>query len=443
MTLARDRSSRLMVNRIEAFGFRSLRYVSQWIGPFHVLVGPNASGKSAFLDVLAFLADLQRVDLEHAIMGYLPLQIPVRATDPRHLTWMGRGESFELAVETSVPDSIRDQLQRTNATVCRYEIAIKASEPYGITRENFWLKPGSDEAEPPRSTFANPDSAPTGIVTDPEKRAPAGWRRVINRHHDSERVTFRSETSSRSVGLRISKGKSALGGLPAEKANFPVATRFHRMLTEGVQRVALSGEPMRRASPPGRSTTFRPDGSNLSHVVDSFMKGHPERYEDWLTHVQGALPDIKQISTRTQPWDGHRYLVIQYRNGLEAPSWVVSEGTLRFLALTLLAYLPGPSGPFLIKEPENGIHPRNVELVLQSLSSIYASQVLLATHSPDVARLANVDQLLCFSRDENGGTDVVVGSAHPRLRDWTGTMDLGLLLGSGVLDGGLGPASRQ
>ena len=45
----------LTVTRIEALGFRSLRYVSQRLGPFRVLVGPNASGKSAFLDVPCFL----------------------------------------------------------------------------------------------------------------------------------------------------------------------------------------------------------------------------------------------------------------------------------------------------------------------------------------------------------------------------------------------------
>ena len=422
-----------MVNRIEAFGFRSLHYVSQRLGPFHVLVGPNASGKSAFLDVLAFLSDLQRIDLEHAIMGFLPHGIPVRATDPRQLTWMGRGESFELALETSVPDDVRHRLQRADSAVCRYEIAIKASEPYGIMRENLWLKPRRDEVESPRSTFPNPSLTDTGIVMDPDKRAPAGWRRVIHRDHESERVTFRSETSSRSIRLRISKGKSVLSGLPAEKQNFPVAWRFHRMLTEGVQRIALSSDTMRRTSPPARSTTFRSDGSNLPHVVDSFMNTHPDRYADWLMHVQEALPDIEQIYTRMQPWDHHRYLVIKYRTGLEAPSWVVSEGTLRFLALTLLAYRPGPGGPYLIKEPENGIHPHDMELVLQSLSSIYGSQVLVTTHSPDVARLANVDQLLCFARDANGATDVVVGSAHPRLRGWSGPKDLGLLLGSGVL----------
>lgn len=434
MTPPHEEHSGLIVNRVEAFGFRSLRYVSQWLGPFHVLVGPNASGKSAFLDVLAFLADLQRMDLDHAIMGYSPLRIPVRATDPRHLTWMGRGESFELAVEISFPIDIRFRLQDPTATQCRYEIAVEASEPYGITRENLWLKPRGGEVERPRSKFPNPHAPPTGIVLDPERRAPAGWRRVIYRHHRSELVSYRSETSSRSFGLRISRGKSVLGGLPAEKALFPVSRRFHRMLTGGIQRIALSIESMRRASAPTRSSRFRPDGANLPHVVDSFMNDYPTRYEDWLMHVQEALPDIARLSIRTQPWDSHRYLVVHYRNGLEAPSWVVSEGTIRFLALTLLAYLPGIAGPYLIEEPENGIHSRNVEAVVQSLSSIYDSQVLLATHSPDVARLVTVDQLLCFSRDENGGTDVVAGSAHPRLRGWTGTMDLGLLLGSGVLE---------
>lgn len=38
-----------MITRIEALGFRSLRYVAQDIEPFQALVGPNGSGKSSFL----------------------------------------------------------------------------------------------------------------------------------------------------------------------------------------------------------------------------------------------------------------------------------------------------------------------------------------------------------------------------------------------------------
>ena len=89
----------MIATRIEALGFRSLRCVSQRLGSFHVLVGPNASGKSTFLDVLAFLGDLQRAGLEPAVFGNAALGVPLRAVDPRHLTWMRRGAAFELAVE--------------------------------------------------------------------------------------------------------------------------------------------------------------------------------------------------------------------------------------------------------------------------------------------------------------------------------------------------------
>ena len=433
MSPPQTESHGLTVTRIEALGFRTLRYVSQRLGPFHVLVGPNASGKSAFLDVLAFLGDLHRVDLEHAIMGYEPFGIPRRATDPRHLTWMRRGKTFELAVEAAVPDVLRERLQNGAAGVCRYEIAVDVTEPYHIVRETLWLKPEEGAgAERERPRFPDPPEPPEGIVVDPEKRAAAGWRRVIFRESNPGQATFRSEVSSRrSFRFRIPTGKSVLDSLPPD--DFPVAERFQQMLAKGVQRIALAGGAMRRTSPPGKSDAYVSDGSNLPHVVDTVMRTASDRYADWMMHVREALPDIKGITTRMQPWDGHRYLMVHYRNGLEVPSWLVSDGTLRFLALTLLAYLHEPTGPYLIEEPENGIHPRAVETVFQSLSSVYDAQILLATHSPDITRLASVDQMLCFARSEKGGTDIVAGSAHPRLRDWPGIVDLGLLLGSGVL----------
>jgi predicted ATPase len=47
-----------MITLVEALNYRCLRYIRQPLGPFHVLVGPNASGKTTFLDVIAFLERL-------------------------------------------------------------------------------------------------------------------------------------------------------------------------------------------------------------------------------------------------------------------------------------------------------------------------------------------------------------------------------------------------
>ena len=46
-----------MIARIEALNYKCLRYVSQGLQRFQILVGPHASGKSTFLDVPALLAE--------------------------------------------------------------------------------------------------------------------------------------------------------------------------------------------------------------------------------------------------------------------------------------------------------------------------------------------------------------------------------------------------
>ena len=55
-----------MIRRIEALNYRCLRYVSQPLDHFHVLVGPNASGKSTFLDVVGLIRDLLTRGLDDA-----------------------------------------------------------------------------------------------------------------------------------------------------------------------------------------------------------------------------------------------------------------------------------------------------------------------------------------------------------------------------------------
>lgn len=152
-----------------------------------------------------------------------------------------------------------------------------------------------------------------------------------------------------------------------------------------------------------------------------------------MEHLRSGIPELENVTTVERQEDRHRYLVVEYRNGIRIPSWVVSDGTLRVLALTLLAYMEPLQGVFLVEEPENGIHPRAIETVLRSLSSVYTCQVLCASHSPIVLGLAKPRDILCFAKDREGATDLVRGDEHPRLRAYTGAADMGTLFAAGVL----------
>jgi predicted ATP-dependent endonuclease of OLD family len=88
---------------------------------------------------------------------------------------------------------------------------------------------------------------------------------------------------------------------------------------------------------------------------------------------------------------------------------------------------------YLIEEPENGVHPRAVETLFQSLSSVYDAQMLLATHSPIILSIAEAQTVLCFAKTPEGATDIVLGSDHPRLMEWRGETNLGVLFAAGVL----------
>ena len=118
---------------------------------------------------------------------------------------------------------------------------------------------------------------------------------------------------------------------------------------------------------------------------------------------------------------------------MQAPSWTVSDGTLRLLALTLLPYLDIPDRVFLIEEPENGIHPQAVETVFQALANAGDCQILCATHSPVFLSLAEPAQILCFARSPEGATDIVRGDRHPRLSQWKREIDLGTVFAAGLL----------
>ncbi len=422
-----------MITAVEARRYRCLKYVRKDLESFHVLVGPNASGKSTFLDVVGFLGRLVADGLDAAVRE--------RTQNFEDLIWGRQGDGFELAVEARIPAErlakIRDGSTRGFDAI-RYEVQIgfdSATGDFGINHERALFKKTVSVLPVERNgVFPFAREEPGTIMS---KRA-AGQERSILTKKMGGNDNFYSETTEESgkgwfPSIKLGPRKSALGNLPEDQAKFPVATWLKAFLSEGVQPLVLNSLLIRRASPPGQGRVFRPDGANLPWVVSDLQKRNPDRIRDWIQHVRTALPDLEGVRVIDRQDDRHCYLVLRYSGGLEVPSWMASDGTLRLLALTLPAYLPELTGVFLIEEPENGIHPKAVETVFQSLSSTYNAQILLATHSPVILSIAEPRQVLCFAKTNDGATDIVSGSEHPALRDWRGETNLGVLFAGGVL----------
>jgi hypothetical protein len=84
----------------------------------------------------------------------------------------------------------------------------------------------------------------------------------------------------------------------------------------------------------------------------------------------------------------------------------LSDGTLRFLALAVLELDPDTTGVWCLEEPENGIHPARIPIILRLLQDIAMDveeqqgsgnpmrQVIINTHSPTVVAEVPEDTLV-------------------------------------------------
>ena len=399
-----------------------------------MLIGPNASGKTTFLDVVAFLGRLVSEGLDAAIGE--------RTQNFEDLLWNREGESFELAIELAVPEPLRSRLRDPESSTVRYEVVIglldsETLEVGFLDERVFLLSDQVKEARQPGQRLLFPEAAePPATLCMPIPTR--GASQLVLRKVPGGNDNFYSETySAKGKGwvpaFKLGPRRSALANLPEDETRFPVSIWLKSLLSNSIEQLVLNSLAIRRASPPGRGASFSADGSNLPWVVRDLEHDHPERLQAWVEHMSTALTDLEGVRTVERSDDRHRYLMLRYRGGLEIPSWMASDGTLRLMALTLPAYLPDFSGTYLIEEPENGIHPRAVDTVFQSLSSVYGAQLLLATHSPVVLGIVELEQLLCFAKTMNGATDIVAGDRHPALRDWRREVNLSVLYAAGVL----------
>ncbi len=400
-----------MIIGVSIKNFKSIRELTKLpLDRFHVLVGPNASGKSTFLDAFEFVRDC---------LASSPLAaIESRVPEFDDLTWMRRGGVIEIEIWMDNSHI----LETLTESIFNYRLAVRKDEKSGIcVHEEIlrryskrWLSAGkrfefSENVKPLRLLGKTSDGFD-----------------FYQRERDKYQDLFAFDLDKLTLSLT-----------PPDEKRYPSANAIKHFLMQGIKYIQLNSRKMRQPCLATRPAELELDGANLARVVgrlrNNYHKGGVDpAIERWTEHLRYALPDIVEVSWDKRKPDNAEFIVLKYNNGLECPAWLLSDGTLRMLALTIPAFLPPSSGIYMVEEPENGVHPKALDIILRSLSAVPQSQTILATHSPFVVQHVGIKPLLCFSSDENG-TAIISGSDHPILKEWDGTPDLAFVFASGVL----------
>ncbi len=409
-----------MITGITIRNFKSIREVIHLpLGGFHVLVGANASGKSTFLDALHFVRDC--LD-----MGPLKAVEKRAIPDFDDLTFMRHGGDIQIELWFDGASLIESQKEN----LIQYKMSVGKDDRLGICLRDESLHQYPKSGQLPGEPFVFKGNLKIKRLLWKTSNGTDHYRRENSTHQDS--YTFGMERSTLSL-------------TPPDDERYPTANAIKHFLMQGIRYIQLNSPAMRLPCPATRGTELELDGSNLARVVGRLRGqnntglGQNEIFKQsdamtlWVNHLRYALPSLQEIGWDRRGGDNAESLFLQYDNGLECPFWLTSDGTLRMLALTLPAFLPAQPGIYMVEEPENGVHPKALEIILRALETIPNAQVLVATHSPLVVQQVGIEKLLCFSSTQDGSR-IVPGPQHPVLKQWDGTdPDLATIFSAGIL----------
>lgn len=336
-------------------------------------------------------------------------------------------QPIALAVQLSVPGLARGESR------LRYEIEIGIHEGSGlrVLQENLFILPDEVFGDPEPSLFGDE------FFTLVHHTVPRHWRKVVSKTKEG-RDYFRDEKTEWNNVFRFGLDRAALGSLPEDPERFPRSIAARNALRSGIRTLQLEALKLGIASPPGSPSKMELNGSNLPHVVRSFMQRDRVLFNQWVRHVAVAIEGLEEIKVREREEDRHLILEAVFRGQHHeaVPSWLLSDGTLRVMALTLLSYAATEDDldTYLIEEPENGLHPLAIQVVYETLSKPpLNAQVLSATHSPIFLAQTDLEHALVFRRAPGGYAIVRRAPEIPELQAWAGRVNLSDLFVTGVL----------
>ncbi|RKT31445.1 putative ATPase [Microbacterium sp. AG1240] len=388
-----------MLTRLEVDGFKNLFDVTVEFGPYTCIAGQNALGKSNLFDAIEFLslvADRPFMEAAQDIRS-----AGTRMGDPRTLFWMGGSGPpplMHLAAEMVVADSVYDdfgQEAKATSTFLRYELTLQYVAATGAGP----VPMGSVRLLNEDLTYITQSKAAARLRW---KHSPKFRQRIVK--NDRKGTGFISTGSDGAFQVHQDGGSR---GQPRRSAaaprtvlstintsDDPTALAARREMQQW-RKLALEPSSMRRPDSITGSSEIGSDGSHLAAALFRMAdQGQDSNVYAGVAATASALTDVRAVNV---DFDAKRdILTLEARLGAGPflPSRALSDGTMRFVALSVIEADASFGGVICMEEPENGIHPAKIEAMVSLLRDLAVDpaeepgsdnplrQVVVNTHSP-------------------------------------------------------------
>ena len=175
----------------------------------------------------------------------------------------------------------------------------------------------------------------------------------------------------------------------------------------------------------GDNKFLRSNAGNLAAFLYGikFQEGGEPYYQRIIRYIQQVMPQFGDFIMEPSLTDNN-YISLDWREKNNDHVFGVnqiSDGTLRFMALTTLLLQPPKTLPSLIviDEPELGLHPTAISILAGMIKKAAENtQVVIATQSPRLLDEFNADKVVVVERDAKQHTSVFRHLSREQLKVW-------------------------
>lgn len=391
--------------------FKSIREAHVRFGPLTCVIGHNGVGKSNLFDAIHFLSLLAERDIYQATVdvrrtsdgSYSPLDL-VLGRNPKL--------QIELTADMIVPRSVTDdfgQEAEPSTTLLTYRLALRYDEQTDrlfVANEQLTHARLADYG-----TFV-------GFATSAAFRhsVAVGSRRggpLISTDVREGRIMLHGDGGSRGRPAPVGRSpRTVVGG--TNTFDYPTVLAAKREMSSW-RMLHLEPSSMRTPDSRAASPHVSASGGNLAATLSELTRRSAVVPVEVVNRLRELNSDVASLDVYAD--SARDQLVLRAKvpgvdNWLYARS--LSDGTLRYIALALMLVDAQERSLLCLEEPENGIHPSRIPNLLRLLYD-YAldpqepvdednplRQVVINTHSPEVARQITIDDLVFAERAVEG-----------------------------------------
>ena len=422
-----------MITRLEVDGFKNLIDFSVDFAPYTCIAGPNGVGKSNVFDAIRFLSLLADHTLTEAAL--LVRGSGVEAGEVNDLFWSNgpkRRDNFTIAAEMIINPSVRDDFGRpaeANSTYLRYMVHIGYEAPSTrgslsrlvlLSESLDYIKEGA-AARKLRFPL-NPSEFRNHVVSN-KRRTQSGYISARTTEDGQTEILVHQDGGSRGPAQTAPAGTAPKTIVATSNTSATPTILAARREMQRWRFLALEPTAMRNPDRFHTDPHVTASGGHIAATLNRLGNEAETQGEDRETVfalIAQRLRELVPISGIDVEIDEVRKLFTveaKESTGVRLPAASLSDGTLRFLTLSVLVADPEAEGVLCIEEPENGIHPAKMGEMVRLLKDLAVDpikkpgpdnpfrQVIIATHSPVFVQLQKHDDLLFATEAKVKGED--------------------------------------